>query len=454
MRINLGSFPTSLMVAASLILLSGTVAAQDWQLVPSPSPSSFENVFRAVSGSSPSDIWAVGSYNTSSIPLRKYNFAAHYDGNQWTQYTVPNLGPTYNILMGVATLSPTDAWAVGAYNPPGPAQMTILRWDGNVWNDYGAPWIDGGASLNAIKALSADDIWAVGTKAGRCASMHWDGSNWNDIEVPRVGDRINRFWAVDGTSPDNVWAAGRHADEYGTFNPLIMKWDGSSWNHIPGPPGAIAVLNDIEVISPNDVWTSGVTVDGQPQFFHWDGNSVTVEQSPGGGRSLTSISADDIWSVDANTVVHWDGSQWGMVQSPSSAHSFAVELIPGGELWAVGTRYEGGIPWSMTMRYSLLTGVEDEGLALNPTEFRLHQNYPNPFNASTTISFSLTEPVAVSLRIHDLLGRTVATILDQSQQRAGDHQITWDAERFSSGVYFYRLQIGDKTETRRMVLLK
>ncbi|UCC79118.1 MAG: DUF2817 domain-containing protein [Candidatus Zixiibacteriota bacterium] len=88
-----------------------------------------------------------------------------------------------------------------------------------------------------------------------------------------------------------------------------------------------------------------------------------------------------------------------------------------------------------------------------PRSYKLSQNYPNPFNAQTSIQFSLSEPSDVTIRVYDLLGRQVRTLIDESVQ-AGEHRIAFDASDLSSGVYFYRLQAGDRVDTRRMILLK
>lgn len=88
-----------------------------------------------------------------------------------------------------------------------------------------------------------------------------------------------------------------------------------------------------------------------------------------------------------------------------------------------------------------------------PRPVFLSTNYPNPFNFSTTIEYSLPEAGHVNIEIFDLLGRKVATPVDEEQE-AGTYQVVWDARDRSSGVYFYRITAGDFAETRRMVLLK
>jgi hypothetical protein len=83
----------------------------------------------------------------------------------------------------------------------------------------------------------------------------------------------------------------------------------------------------------------------------------------------------------------------------------------------------------------------------------LAANYPNPFNSMTIIRYSLPEPAEVKIEIYDILGRKVETLV-QGEQPAGYLQVIWDASDRSSGLYFYRIQAGDYSETRKMVLLK
>ncbi|MBD3232471.1 MAG: DUF1566 domain-containing protein [candidate division Zixibacteria bacterium] len=88
-----------------------------------------------------------------------------------------------------------------------------------------------------------------------------------------------------------------------------------------------------------------------------------------------------------------------------------------------------------------------------PTEILLEGNYPNPFNASTSIVFSLSYSDDVTLEVYNLTGQKVATLVD-SFLEAGEHSISWDASYYSSGVYFYRLEVGERFYTKRMTLLK
>jgi len=88
-----------------------------------------------------------------------------------------------------------------------------------------------------------------------------------------------------------------------------------------------------------------------------------------------------------------------------------------------------------------------------PAGFSLNQNYPNPFNPTTTISFSLSSTSFVSLKIFDVLGREVSTLFSE-ELPAGWYSRQWKAAGLPSGVYFYLMQAGSFTETKKLILLR
>ncbi len=102
----------------------------------------------------------------------------------------------------------------------------------------------------------------------------------------------------------------------------------------------------------------------------------------------------------------------------------------------------------------LVTGVVEQISNQLPASFQLDQNYPNPFNPTTTISFALKTNGRASLKIYNLLGQHVATLLDE-EKSAGVYKVSFDASALSSGVYFYRLSTsGGVSEAKKMVLMK
>jgi len=90
-----------------------------------------------------------------------------------------------------------------------------------------------------------------------------------------------------------------------------------------------------------------------------------------------------------------------------------------------------------------------------PSEYLLYQNYPNPFNPSTKIKFSIPKNTSgiTSLKLFDILGREVSTLINESLQ-AGTYEVLFDGSNLSSGIYFYKITSGDYAASRKMILLK
>jgi len=104
-----------------------------------------------------------------------------------------------------------------------------------------------------------------------------------------------------------------------------------------------------------------------------------------------------------------------------------------------------------TIQYATFTGIDDE---LNsPQSFTLYQNFPNPFNPNTAIKFTLPTNEFVSLIIYDILGKEINTLVNE-ELPAGNYTKTWNSINLSSGVYFYKLQAGSFSETKKMILTK
>jgi len=103
---------------------------------------------------------------------------------------------------------------------------------------------------------------------------------------------------------------------------------------------------------------------------------------------------------------------------------------------------------------SSIIRVSNEEEIENPLEYRLSQNYPNPFNPSTNIEFRLGKASVVTLKVYDVLGREVATLINNQHYQSGSFTKIFDASKLASGVYIYRLEAGGFTQTRKMVLVK
>ena len=105
-----------------------------------------------------------------------------------------------------------------------------------------------------------------------------------------------------------------------------------------------------------------------------------------------------------------------------------------------------------TFTIDTFPSVDDSSNYL-PTEFSLSQNYPNPFNPSTTLRYTIPRSGQVTLRIYNLLGKEVETLVDEKQQ-AGAYAIQWNPVDLPSGIYFIRLQAGEFAANRKLLLVK
>ena len=121
--------------------------------------------------------------------------------------------------------------------------------------------------------------------------------------------------------------------------------------------------------------------------------------------------------------------------------------------WHVRSQNEYGFSkWSEISKFKTasITDIDDENI---PVAFNLEQNYPNPFNPVTTIKFSIPENNFTTLKIYDLLGREVATLV-KNNLISGRHEVTFDGKNYSSGIYVYVLSSGDNISSKKMLLIK
>jgi len=88
-----------------------------------------------------------------------------------------------------------------------------------------------------------------------------------------------------------------------------------------------------------------------------------------------------------------------------------------------------------------------------PLSFKLEQNYPNPFNPNKNIKFSIPHSAFITLKVYDVLGREVATLVNE-QKEAGDYVVNFDASKLSSGIYIYKLNAGNYSSIKKMMVVK
>jgi hypothetical protein len=148
--------------------------------------------------------------------------------------------------------------------------------------------------------------------------------------------------------------------------------------------------------------------------------------------------------------------QFRIVSDTSTNITFPSK--PTGKLYFVVTAYDKGYNESAPSNEVGInvTSLENEHFASN---FKLEQNYPNPFNPNTIIQFSITNRQKVSLKVYDVLGNFLSTLLDE-EKVAGNYSVEFNSSflpktaQNSSGVLFYQLKVGTVIQTRKMILLK
>jgi len=192
-----------------------------------------------------------------------------------------------------------------------------------------------------------------------------------------------------------------------------------------------------------------------------DGTGRPDEGNPLAGDTLT-ITSDGWKTVDfsgANINIAANDKFWiAVLHAFQSTFAFGMDQsVP---LSYRGWEYTGGLAPDRDRDLSDIMikfdgevstlGVDDDNLT--PSEFSLSQNYPNPFNAKTNIAFTIDRESDVSIGIYNLTGQKVTDLSGHFD--AGENMVSWDASDVASGVYFYRVSINDKSETRKMVLLK
>lgn len=170
-----------------------------------------------------------------------------------------------------------------------------------------------------------------------------------------------------------------------------------------------------------------------------------------GGAQASNI----FWQVEGQTTIGTSAVMQGIILCKTQIAMNTGATLNGRALSETAVTLNAN-----SISISIVTAINDEHL---PSEFALFQNYPNPFNPSTIIKYSLNKPAYVSLKIYNVIGIEVVTLIDE-QQEAGVYSISYSATNginesgntssLATGVYFYRLQAGSFVETKKLVLLR
>src|SRR6266571_4140414 len=232
------------------------------------------------------------------------------------------------------------------------------------WSVVPSPNGSSSSGLSAVAAVSANDVWAVGSSGsqmsgGQTLIEHWNGSSWSVVKSPNPGSSSDHLTGVAAVSTSDVWAVGNGKTSSGKT--LIEHWNGSSWSVVASPsPGSGGDLRAVAAVSAGNVWAVGYYSSNsssiQTLVERWNGASWQVVKSVNVGTSPTfsavaAVSAHDVWAVgsyhnsNSNTFFQtlteqWNGTKWSVVKSPSpgsfSTQLLGVAAVSATNVWAVG----------------------------------------------------------------------------------------------------------------------
>jgi len=273
------------------------------------------------------------------------------------------------------------------------------------------------------------------------------GSNKNfDFESISLVD-ASTFWAV--TYGGNIYKSTDGGNNW-AFQDSIRVADA-------GQP-----LRDIQFINADSGWAVGGIA----------GDAVMAITTDGGANWTSSILS--AYSSGSIQEIHMTDSQTGWFVSKSNGASYLAKTTDGGNTWQDQTpaiqniTFDGFQSMSVvndTVSYVVgdfsnvwktttdgVTAVDNTGSA-KITNFYLAQNYPNPFNPTTVIRYQMPKAGFVSIKLYDILGREVKTLVNESKG-AGSYNVTFNAENLSSGVYIYQMKAGGFISSKKLVLMK
>ena len=293
-------------------------------------------------------------------------------------------------------------------------------------------------------------------------SVHsWDGSWVNDeLYTYYYDDNNNRIASLfqqlvysnwcNITFESYTYDANKNMTQY-----LEQDWDGSKWDNVT--KDSFIYNTDNNLISDLcQYWNDSTWVNDSRKSYTFNGIHQKTEylyqkwdnkQWINSGRLLYNY--DENNNNTEQTRQRWDGFYWVneyMSSLTYDGNNYITESLD--SYWA-------DLQWVVYHRVSYtyipLTGITVKNVA--PKVFVLHQNYPNPFNPSTTIRYSLASESKVIIKVYNLLGQEIKTLVN-AMQIAGNHQVTFNAGGLPSGMYLYRIQAGDFIQTKKMILLK
>ncbi|KUG25951.1 chitinase [hydrocarbon metagenome] len=332
------------------------------------------------------------------------------------------------------------------------------------------PTTTGANSLDFEDALVGLDINVTTTDNITC-DYFGNGAPVSGSLPPGINNAAEYFWVV--TSDGIVFTDGKISIPIAVLNGVNdaskLRWlkrgnSGDPWTDI----GGTVVGGNLEstvAFSTFSEFTVGSTDDSNPlpvELILFEGLN-TEEGVILRWETATEVNNYGFEIERQVSSIEYQDSSWvklSFVQGHGTTNSPKEYLFTDSNLPDTGSTVsyrlkqidnDGTFAYSkiVTVDLSSITSVEEE----IPVEYSLAQNYPNPFNPTTTIEYSIPKSVLVSIKIYDLLGREVRTLVNE-EKSAGRYEVSFDGSELSSGIYVYSLKAGDFNKTRKLLLLK
>ena len=428
------------------------------------------------SGVHPTYDYATIKYNSSGVQQWVHRYSGPSDGTD-IPYAITVDASGYIYVTG------------GSYDYPGTPKYTTLKYDsgGNVlWT---ARYTEGGSWASAIKVDETGNVYVTGwcwnwpngddyvtVKYNSSGIQQWaaiyDGPNnsqdfAHSIDVDNLGNvYVTGDSEGDGTGEDYAtvkynssgvqqWVARYNGPNNSWDFAYIVKADGSGNVYITGRSSGSGTGYDFATIKYN---SSGVQQ--WAARYNGQGNSddeafsLALDQS-----GNIYVTGSTYYSIQDFATVKYNSSgvqKWMQrYNGPGNSLDIAsiVKVSSSGKVYVSGTSVGSGTMRDFaTIEYSQQIGIQNISSEV-PSAFSLSQNYPNPFNPTTNIRFDLPKSGSVKLVVFDELGREVATLVNEKLQ-PGTYEVDWNGSSYASGVYFYRIQTDEFSETKKMLLIK
>lgn len=393
-----------------------------------------------------SPIYNFGLGNNGQVWMGSFmNGAVEKNGNSWSTFDYQNSGiyPS-NMVNGFAFDASGGVWIVGcSWNVPC-AKGGTSYFNGSNWITYNHA--TGTFPSNNILCVAIDKCGVVwfGTDIGL---IKREGSTMTIYNLQNSELPSNKINCIVVDKQNNIWVGTDKG---------IAKFDGISWtvrnSQNSGLPGDF--IKSISLDKNGKLWFL-VSIDG---YYNWyvvsyNGSAWNSWTTPGTSHCMCIDSTNSVWiGTYGKGVSKFTGSTWTTFNTGNSGIGYnyieGIMADRNGNIWFGAEDYGGGVSV-----YNPNGIVVVEPIVRLPTEYILSQNYPNPFNPATNINFSLPKAEFVTLKIYDILGKEVTTLINE-ELNAGNHTKTWNASNLSSGVYFYQLKTGSFCQTKKMILVK